>query len=333
MEPTILHDSMTNNLTSSSNSPAEPAEQHNQNAQCAAPAIPSLDSLLVEKARRSLKEFIRTAWPIVEPSPLIWGWHIDAIAEHLEAITAGQLKRLLITIPPRHGKSLIVSVLWSSWEWATRPEGRWLFASYAESLSIRDNVKARRLIQSAWYQRNWGNVFQFAGDQNEKRKVETDRGGHRIAVGTGGSATGEGGDRLVVDDGHNVKEAESDEVRKSVLEWHDQVWSTRGNDPKTTARVIVGQRVHADDLAGHVLEQGGWGHLSLPAEFEGDNRVTSIGWTDPRKQIGELLRPEQFGPAEIAVSKRVLGSYAYSAQFQQRPSPRSEEGRVGKECR
>jgi hypothetical protein len=280
-----------------------------------------LQNLRAELCRRSLKEFIRTAWPIIEPSPLVWGWHIDAIIEHLEAITAGQLKRLLITIPPRHGKSLIVSVLWPCWEWASRPEGRWLFASYAESLAIRDNVKARRLVLSAWYQRNWDHVFQFAGDQNEKRKVETDRGGHRIAVGTGGSATGEGGDRLIIDDAHNVKEVESDDIRKGVLDWHDQVWSTRGNDPKTTARVIVGQRVHADDLAGHVLEQGGWEHLSLPAEFEGDNRVTSIGWTDPRKQSGELLWPEQFGPAEIAVSKRVLGSYAYSAQFQQRPSP------------
>jgi predicted phage terminase large subunit-like protein len=277
--------------------------------------------LQAEICRRSLKDFIRTAWPIVEPSPLVWGWHIDALAEHLAAITAGQLKRLLITIPPRHGKSLIVGVLWPCWEWASRPNGRWLFASYAESLAIRDNVKARRLIQSAWYQRNWAHVFQFAGDQNEKRKVETDRGGHRIAVGTGGSATGEGGDRLVIDDAHNVREIESDDVRKGVLDWHDQVWSTRANDPRNTARIIVGQRVHEDDLAGHVLEQGGWEHLSLSAEFEGDNRATAIGWSDPRTEMGQLLWPEQFGPAEVAAAKRVLGSYAYSAQYQQRPSP------------
>jgi predicted phage terminase large subunit-like protein len=285
------------------------------------PLAAARGSWKAEICRRSLKDFIRTAWPIVETSPLIWGWHIDALAEHLAAITAGQLKWLLITIPPRHGKSLIVGVFWPCWEWASRPDGRWLFASYAESLAIRDNVKARRLIQSAWYQQNFGRVFQFAGDQNEKRKVETNRGGHRIAVGTGGSATGEGGDRLVIDDAHNVREIESDEVRKGVLAWHDQVWSTRANDPKTTARVIVGQRVHEDDLAGHVLEQGGWEHLSLPAEFEGDHRVTSIGWSDPRGELGQLLWPAQLGPTEIAETKRVLGSYAYAAQYQQRPSP------------
>ncbi|HXB74005.1 MAG TPA: phage terminase large subunit [Candidatus Acidoferrales bacterium] len=312
---TTLPDFQIPNSLYSLSLPPEPLKAN------AEPALPPLDSLRAELCRRSLKAFIQTSWSIVEPSPLVWGWHLDATVEHLEAVTAGQVRRLLITIPPRHGKSLIVSVLWPCWEWATRPDGRWLFASYAESLSIRDNVKARRLIQSPWYQRNWGHVFQFASDQSEKRKMETDRGGHRIAVGIGGAATGEGGDRLIIDDAHNVREAESDSVRTGVLDWHDQVWSTRANDPKNTARVIVGQRVHADDLAGHVLEQGGWEHLSLPAEYEGDNPVTSIGWSDPRKELGELLWPERFGAAEIDGAKRVLGSYAYSAQFQQRPSP------------
>jgi predicted phage terminase large subunit-like protein len=239
----------------------------------------------------------------------------------LEAVTAGQIRRLLVTIPPRHGKSLIVSVMWHCWEWASRPDGRWLFASYAEALAIRDNVRSRRLIQSVWYQSNWGQVFQFCGDQNEKRKVETNRGGHRLAVGVAGSATGEGGSRLVIDDPHNIREVESDQVRKSVLDWHDQVWSTRANDPKNAGRVIIMQRCHQQDLAGHVLEQGGWEHLCIPAEYEGDKRKTSIGWSDPRTTEGELLWPAQFGENEIAESKQTLGSYAYSGQFQQRPAP------------
>jgi predicted phage terminase large subunit-like protein len=236
-------------------------------------------------------------------------------------VSKGQIQRLLINVPPRHTKSLIVSVLWPCWEWARWPELRYLFASYAESLAVRDSVKSRRLIQSAWYQRAFGHVFQFAGDQNLKGSVENDRGGHRIALGTGGSATGQGGDRLICDDPHNVTTAESDDVRKGVLDWHDQVWSTRANDPKTTARVIVGQRIHQDDLSGHVLEQGGWEHLSLPAEWEGDKRVTSIGWSDPRTELGALLWPERIGPTEIAATKVMLGSWAYSAQYQQRPSP------------
>lgn len=276
-----------------------------------------------EKCRRSLRTFIELAWPLVESASFVPGWHIDAIAEHLEAVTRGQIRNLLITIPPRHTKSTIVSVMWPCWEWIDGPSRRWLFASYAESLAIRDNVRSRRLIQSAWYQTNWGGRYQFAGDQNEKRKVETDHGGHRIAVGTGGSATGEGGDRLVIDDPHNVGEIESAVVRTGTLDWHDQVWSTRANDPKTTARVIIMQRSHCDDLAGHVLEQGGWEHLSIPAEYEGDTRKTVIGWHDPRQQEGELLWPERFGPAEIAEAKRTLGSFAYAGQYQQRPVPAS----------
>jgi len=285
------------------------------------PLVAARNSWRVEQCRRSLREFLKAAWPLIEPSPLVWGLHVDAICEHLEAVTRGKIQNLLITLPPRHSKSTIVSVVWPCWEWIDHPARRWLFASYAESLAIRDNVRSRRLIQSMWYQANWGERFQFAGDQNEKRKVETDRGGHRIAVGTGGSATGEGGDRLVIDDPHNVAEIESMLGRKATLDWFDMVWSTRANDPKTTARVIIMQRSHEEDLAGHVLQRGGWEHLSLPAEYEGDARKTAIGWRDPRQQQGELLWPARFGPAQIAETKKTLGSYGYSAQYQQRPSP------------
>ena len=276
-----------------------------------------------ERARRSLRTFIEAAWPIVEPTPFVPGWHIDAVCEHLEAVTRGDIRNLLITIPPRHTKSTIVSVMWPSWEWLNHPERRWLFASYAESLAIRDNVRSRRLVQSAWYQENWGDRFQFADDQNQKQKTENDHGGHRIAVGTGGSATGEGGDRLVIDDPHNVGEIESAVVRKGTLDWFDQVWSTRANDPKTSSKVVIMQRSHCDDLAGHVLEQGGWEHLCIPAEYEGDARRTAVGWSDPRQQEGELLWPLRFGPAEIAEAKRTLGSFAYAGQYQQRPVPAS----------
>ena len=279
--------------------------------------------LKAERCRRSLRTFIEAAWPIVEPTPFVPGWHIDAVCEHLEAVTRGDIRNLLINVPPRHTKSTIVSVMWPCWEWIDHAERRWLFASYAESLAIRDNVRSRRLILSPWYQENWGDRFQFADDQNQKAKAENDHGGHRIAVGTGGSATGEGGDRLVIDDPHNVGEIESAVVRKGTLDWFDQVWSTRANDPKTTAKVIIMQRSHCDDLAGHVLEQGGWEHLSLPAEYEGDSRKSAIGWSDPRTAEGELLWPTRFGSAEITEAKRTMGSFAYAGQYQQRPVPAS----------
>jgi len=275
-----------------------------------------------ELATRSFREFVRLAWPVVEPStPFVPGWHIDAIIEHLEAVTGGQIRNLLINVPPRHMKSLLVSVFWPAWEWIRWPERRWLYSSYGAQLSIRDSIKCRRLIESPWYQERWGDRFALTSDQNTKGRFDNDRSGYRLATSVGGAVTGEGGDRIVCDDPNNVNEAESDSVRKATNDWFDVVMSTRVNDPKTAAKVVVMQRCHQQDLSGHLLEQGGWDHLCLPAEYEGSRRVTSIGWSDPRKDHGELLWPERFGITELNSLKRTLGSYAAAGQLQQRPSP------------
>jgi hypothetical protein len=119
--------------------------------------------------------------------------------------------------------------------------------------------------------------------------------GYRLSTSVGGDATGEGGGRIICDDPHNVQEAESDAVRKGTTDWFDVVMSTRTNDPKKAAKVIVMQRSHQQDLSGHLLEQGNWEHLCMPAEYEGSTQVTSIGWSDPRKEHRELLWPERFG--------------------------------------
>jgi predicted phage terminase large subunit-like protein len=275
-----------------------------------------------ERALRSLREFVHQAWIIVEPStPFVPGFHIDAIIDHLEAVTRGQIRNLLINVPPRHMKSLLVSVFWPGWEWIGHPERRWLYSSYAASLSIRDSVKFRRLIESPWYQSRWGDRFSLTSDQNTKVRVDNSRSGYRIATSVGGSATCEGGDRIICDDPHNVQEVESDSVRKGTLDWWDVVMSTRVNDPKTSAMVVVMQRCHQQDLSGHLLEQGGFEHLCLPAEYEGATRKTSIGFCDPRKEMGELLWKERYGTPEIGDLKRRLGSYAAAGQLQQRPSP------------
>src|SRR5579872_6895497 len=275
-----------------------------------------------EFATRRLGTFVRQAWIVVEPStPFVPGWHIDAIVEHLEAVTRGEIRNLLINVPPRHMKSLLVSVFWPCWEWITWPERRWLYSSYAASLSIRDSIKCRRLIESPWYQQRWGNVFALTSDQNTKGRFDNSRSGYRLSTSVGGTATGEGGDRIVCDDPHNVKEAESDSIRKDTLDWWNVVMSTRVNDPRTAAKVVVMQRCHQLDLSGHLLEQGGFEHLCLPAEHEGTKCTTSIAWSDPRERRGELLWPERFGPKEIEDLKLRLGSYGAAGQLQQRPSP------------
>jgi len=276
-----------------------------------------------ELARRDLAAFVRQAWHVIEPAtPYVHGQHIDVICEHLMAVNDGEIRNLLITMPPRHAKSTCVAVMWPTWSWIDNPHLRWMFASYALSLSIRDNRKCRQIIDSPWYQRNFGSSFTLQPDQNAKGRFENNHMGYRLAVSTDSAATGEGGDIVVGDDLHNVREAESDVQRQTVLEWWDQTMSTRLNNPKTGARVIVMQRVHQKDIAGHVLEQGGYVHLNLPAEYESGRKLyTSIGWCDWREQEGDLLWPERFGTSEIEKAKRTLGPLGYAGQYQQRPVP------------
>lgn len=259
---------------------------------------------------------------MLEPATeFVDGWHLGAIAEHLTALTTGQIRNLVITMPPRHMKSIAL-VLWCAWEWTFQPWTRWLCASYAATLSTRDSLKTRRVIESPWYQRRWGHVYQLTTDQNAKTRFENDQTGYRIATSVDAAATGEGGDRIIVDDPHNVKRAESEAVREATVRWWRESMSTRGNNPKTVARLVVQQRVHQQDLAGEMIESGDYDVLLLPAEYEPSrSRVTAIGWTDPRTHAGELLWPERFGKPELEGLKRILGSYAAAGQLQQRPAP------------
>lgn len=277
-----------------------------------------------EHCQRHLSNFVREAWHVLEPTtPYVHGWHIDAIAEHLEAVSRGEIRDLLINVPPRFMKSLLVAVFWVCWIWARSPSTRWLFASYAQQLSVRDSLKCRRLVLSPWYQRLWGDRFRLVDDQNAKTRFENDATGYRIATAVGAAATGEGGDVVVVDDPHSAQGAASQTQREGTLIWWDETMSTRLNDPKTGRKVIVMQRLHERDLSGHVLEQGGYEHLCLPMEYEPERHcATSIGWEDPRTEAGELLWPERLGPEEIAAKRRELGEYGFAGQFQQRPSPR-----------
>ena len=298
-----------------------------------APLEPALmlKMIEVEESRRaasgSLYEFVRQCWPTVEPGvKFVESWHIETICEHLEAITAGEIRKLLINIPPRHSKSTIVSVIWPMWEWLTDPAHKYLCASYSGNLSIRDNLKARRLVQSPWYQERWGHMFKLSGDQNAKQRFENDKTGYRLATSVGGTATGEGGSRLILDDPHSAQEAQSDVIRQSALEWFDVVWSTRLNDPKKDAMVTVMQRLHERDISGHTLEDiGGWEHLMIPAEWDGVKRKTFLGPYDPRKKKGDLICPERFGVKEITELKQLLGTYGTAGQLQQDPTP-SEGG-------
>ena len=240
----------------------------------------------------------------------------------------GSIKRLIINVPPRHMKSISVAVALPAWTWATQPHKKFLYASYASSLSIRDSTKCRRLIDSLWYKAHFGDKFRLTDDQNQKQRFENDKTGYRIATSVGGALTGDGGDIICIDDPHNSVEADSSKVREGVLEWWDQAMQTRLNDPQTGAFVIIMQRLHEQDLTGHILAnqlEGEWDHLMLPARYEvgAPNPMrSSLGFTDPRTQEGELLWPDRMDEKTLKTLERSLGSYAAAGQLQQRPSPK-----------
>jgi predicted phage terminase large subunit-like protein len=290
----------------------------------------ALRALRAANYEDNLSDFVECAWKYIDPNPYVWGWHLDAISEHLTAVTRGEIRRLVINIPPRTSKSSMVSVSFPAWVWAQSQEGslsgphvQFLFASYAQSLSIRDSIKTRRLIESPFYQEHWGHKFAITSDQNTKVRFDNDKGGYRLATSVGGALTGEGGSIIIVDDPHNAQEAESDLVRESTLEWWDQSLSTRLNDPKTGAYIVIMQRLHENDLTGHILSKdiGNWTHLCLPMRFEADRRCITRWFIDVREE-GELLIPERFGPDEVSELERNLGPYAAAGQLQQRPQPK-----------
>lgn len=301
--------------------------------------VPRLTLAIDEKVKKNLgrdlsntisfRQFITEAWEIVEPStPFVGGYHVDVISDHLDAISQGHLFNVIFNFPPRHTKSTFVGVMWPAWEWTISPWLQWLVASYREGLAIRDSVKCRRLIQSPWYQERWGDKFHMTSDQNEKKRYENDWTGHRVAIGVR-TGTGEGGHRLVLDDPISAIQAESETYREAVNEWIDSTFSTRANDPRTTARVLVMQRLHESDPTGHLMKKASEGgtqydHVILPAEYEPRAQVCISDLNlvhDPRTELGEPLSPERFGPAEIEELKIDLGSDdKVAGQLQQRPN-------------
>lgn len=299
-----------------------------------------LDEGLKREAEKSLHVFIRLLWDTVEPSrPFIDNWHIGAICEHLEAVRSRQIKNLLINQPPATMKSVTVSVMFPAWCWATAAWMRFMCLSYDQSLSTRDNVRMRNVIESQAYQERW--PVEFSKDQNEKTKYATVQGGWRIGTSLTGRIVGEHPHGKIVDDPHNTKAkllSEKD-IQDAVEAW-DYGLSSRGATMGAWT-ILLMQRLHEKDLSGHVLAQNigsdDWVHLCLPMRYEppawvqvGANqrelrprmKTTPLGWNDPRTVAGELLWPAMW-PDDLvdSIVRTQLGPWGEAGQFQQRPTP------------
>ncbi len=247
-------------------------------------------------AETSLSAFITYTWDVLEPGrEFIPGWSIDAICDHLEAVTRGEIRRLLINVPPGFMKSLTTEVFWPAWEWGpqNKPSMRYVSASYSEALTTRDNRRTRNLINSPIYQAAWGDRFHLVSDQNAKVRFDTDKTGFKIATSVSGLGTGERGDRFIIDDPHNIKESESDAVRESALQWFTEVVPTRVTDPERSAIIVIMQRVHERDISGLILREDlGYDYLCLPMEYERRQRCfTGVRRQDqPTERVTRVMR-------------------------------------------
>lgn len=282
-----------------------------------------LDAVERELCRRSLAEFAKRAWRVLEPAtPLKWGWALDAICEHLEAVTNGGINRLLMNVPPGTMKSLLTGVIWPAWEWGPRdmPQMRFVGTAHEETLAIRDSRRCRDLIKSAWFQNLW--PLEFSRDLDGKREFGNTHMGFRQAR-SFTSMTGVRGDRVILDDPISADNANSEAKLKEAKLAFTETLPTRVNSEKS-AIIVVMQRLNEKDTSGVILEMGlPYVHLCIPMRYEPGRRcVTSIGWADPRQVEGELMFPERFPEQQVADLEKTLGSYGSAGQLQQRPAPR-----------
>ena len=296
-------------------------------------------------------EFVKAAWPYVEPGIKFKdNWHIEVLCDVLQGATGKSkrnnlgLHRLIVNIPPGTMKSLIVSVLFPAWVWTRDASRRFMLASYGAHLSTRDNLKCRQLIESQWYQEHWS--VKLVDDQNTKTRYNTTEKGYRVSTSVGGVGTGEHPDFIIVDDPHSATDAMSDTLRSAANQWFDNTLSTRlGRNPVI---IVVMQRLHEDDLTGHLLKRSAsgegirWAHVRWPMRFEcctcptapdcapDQERRCPLHQADPtwepdprdrRTVAGQLLFESLFPEEKVRQLELDLGPYGAAGQLQQRPAP------------
>lgn len=272
--------------------------------------------------KQDLASFVEASLYELHPAQrLLLGPHIEAIAFKLEQVRAGKSKRLIINLPPRHLKSHCVTVAFVAFLLGHDPARHVICASYGQDLADELAGKCRRIMQSSFYRALFGNVL---GGRQSVGDFGTTAGGRRLATSVGGVLTGRGADVIILDDPQKADEALSETSRKAVNTWYDNTLLSRLNDKANGAIILVMQRLHQDDLVGHVLEQDDWDILSLPAIAEVHERHLIDGPLGKRyfvREPGDILHSAREDSASLATTRRNLGDFSFAAQYQQSPIP------------
>ncbi len=274
-------------------------------------------------ANRDLLTFVELAFAALEPGTVFKGnWHYEHICWILTRVMRGEVRRLIINVPPRSGKSVITSVAWPLYLLGQNPTRRVICVSHTEDLARKFSIDRRTVAQQPWYQ----NVFpemQLASPKPRDLELATTARGSILAAGVGGGILGRGADVIVVDDPIKALDALSQAERRRVAEFYDNTLVTRLNDKINGVVVIIMQRLHQDDLVGHVLERDEWEVISLPAIATTDSlhQLSDLPDDVHHRRAGDLLQPEREPRDVLEQLRRSQGSLTFQAQYQQEPVP------------
>jgi predicted phage terminase large subunit-like protein len=270
--------------------------------------------------RNDLTAFTQRCFQTVVPGQqFLPNWHIEAITHELERIRRREIRRLIVTLPPRNLKSICASVAFPAFVLGHDPAIRIVCASYSQDLTAKHARDCRVVMESAWYRQLFPHT-RIDPRKNTEAEFETTARGYRLGTSVGGTLTGRGGNLIIIDDPLKPAEAMSETKRAAVSEWYDTTLSSRLDSKIGDAIVLIMQRLHVDDLVGHVLEKGPtWIHLNLPAIADSSQDVELGSGTTYRRDIGDVLHPEREPLAVLDELKAAMGSQAFSAQYQQAP--------------
>jgi predicted phage terminase large subunit-like protein len=273
--------------------------------------------------RADLGTFVQRCFAELNPATVLsWNWHIDAIVAKLDACRRGEIRRLIINVPPRSMKSICASVAFPAFLLGHDPSVQIICASYGQDLADKLGRDTRSIMQTGWYAQAFGQ--RLAAVRPSAQEIATTGQGYRLATSIGGTLTGRGGDFLIIDDPLKPEEAASDTQRERVNEWYDSTVFSRQNDKKRGCIIVIMQRLHEDDLIGHLLERYDWDVLSFPAIAEQDEVfeiTTPLGRYTHTRAVGDILHPDREPKEVLDELRRTLGEYNFAGQYQQSPRP------------
>lgn len=271
--------------------------------------------------REDFVAFIEKCIPTLAPKlALKRNWHIEALAHHLELCRTGQIRRLIITLPPRHLKSICASVAFPAWLLGHDPAKRIVCVSYSADLAASHARDTREVMEAAWYRETFP-LSRLSRKRAAEMDFMTTKRGYRFATSLGGQLTGRGGDIVIIDDPMKAEDVHSDAERDRAIQWFRQTLITRLDDKLNDCIILVMQRLHVDDLAGHLLQMGEWTHLNLPAIAVTDEAIPIAPGETHIRRVGELLHPEREPQQVLDGLQRDLGPRVFEAQYQQNPAP------------